>query len=208
MCEHCRKQLPYINYWQACKRCGAPYGKTQCTECNTTVLAALGRTKLAYDGCLACVSYNNDSARIVKAWKDHGERRLKDTMALQMAQIIPSSWLVQTPVITPIPARTSACRTRGFDHMSELCTSISSITGLEVIEPFERPKTRDQRKLGRHERQANMGGKFVLKRNARIPPTALIIDDVQTTGATLNAAADALKGAGCKKVYALTYARA
>lgn len=208
LCKHCRINLPYINYWLTCKRCGAPYGIKQCTECNTTVLEKMGRKHLSYVSSVACVEYNDISSRIVRCWKDQGERRLGEMMAQQMAQVIPPAWLACAPSIVPIPASKHAYRKRGFDHIEELCEQLSMATRLPILHLFERPKTHDQRALGRTERQANMKGRFVLLPRADIPSVVLLVDDVQTTGATLNAAADALVEHAPKSVvYALTYAR-
>ena len=48
LCERCKSELPFIDLWRACPICGAPWGHTQCTECNPVMLAATGREKVAF----------------------------------------------------------------------------------------------------------------------------------------------------------------
>ena len=61
-----------------------------------------------------------------------------------------------------------------------------------------------QKKLGRLARHTNMRGAIAVKGTIAVPQKAIVIDDLMTTGATLEACADALKAAGCGKVYGLT----
>lgn len=146
--------------------------------------------------------------RIVRVYKDAGERRLAEDMAAAMARIIPMSWGFDG--VTFIPATAAALRTRGFDHAQLLADQLSSNLGVQVVSLFNRPKTSDQRALGGYERIQNLAGSFSLLPDSRVlcpPQKLLLVDDVFTTGATLCAAADALLGAGVSEVYGLTFAR-
>ena len=71
-----------------------------------------------------------------------------------------------------------------------------------------RPRSRDQRKLTRTQRLANLSGRMTLLAGATVPDTVILVDDVCTTGATLYSAAEALQSGGAKTVYGLTFARA
>ena len=81
LCEHCRTALRYVDWWRACPRCGAPFGRLQCCECNEVMLTAIGRRRPAFDGMTAAVTYDDAAARIVRSWKDGGERRLAARLA-------------------------------------------------------------------------------------------------------------------------------
>jgi predicted amidophosphoribosyltransferase len=73
--------------------------------------------------------------------------------------------------------------------------------GLPVYRCLRRLPSRSQKELNRADRLQNLQGRFVLTR--RPPPAAILLDDVITTGATLEACAGALKRAGTEKVYSV-----
>lgn len=207
LCDRCRIRLPYLDWWRACPRCGAPFGRVQCSECNPVILGAAGLTELPFDGCASAAVYGDDVARIVRTWKDAGERRLVEEMATLMARVVPPAWLAERPAVVPVPATSAALRRRGFDHGTELAGAVAAQLGLDTIPLLARPKARDQRALARRGRIANMEGRFRALPGADAPTTALIVDDVYTTGSTLFAATEAIRAAGAHHIYALTFAR-
>jgi predicted amidophosphoribosyltransferase len=73
--------------------------------------------------------------------------------------------------------------------------------GLPVYRCLKRLPSRSQKRLNREERLRNLRDRFVLTRPA--PATAILFDDVITTGATLEACAGALKNGGTEKVYSV-----
>lgn len=207
LCDSCRINLSYLDWWQSCPQCGAPFGRIQCTECNNITLKAAARKTIPYDSCTSAVIYDDNAARIVQTWKDKGERRLATTMATLMKPLVPSAWLFEKPVVTAIPATVAAYRRRGFDHGAELAREVASLLDLETVSLFARPSAYDQRTLTRSERIENMQGKFKIRPDGVAPSSVFIIDDVCTTGATLYAASDALRVAGVHTVRCLTFAR-
>ncbi len=113
LCDSCRGHLPYLDLWRACPRCGAPYGRHQCTECTNEKLKELGLTSLPFDSCVSALHYNRDSAHIVRSYKDKGDRRLAQFLAYMIACVIPPEWIVldvkrQTSIITYIPTTSRA----------------------------------------------------------------------------------------------------
>lgn len=207
LCDDCRLRLPYLDWWRACPRCGAPFGRVQCSECNPVVLGAAGFEEPPFDGCASAVVLDDATARIVRTWKDAGERRLVHEMAALMASVAPPAWLAARPAVVAVPATAAALRRRGFDHGSDLARALAARIGADAPPLLARPKARDQRSLGRRGRIANMEGRFLALPGADAPETALIVDDVYTTGSTLFAAAQAVRAAGARQVLALTFAR-
>lgn len=207
LCERCRTELRYVDWWRACPRCGAPFGRLQCCECNEVMLAAIGRERPAFDGMTAAVTFDDAAARIVRGWKDAGERRLSRDMARLIAPQVPPSWLADAPVCVPIPASSAAKRRRGFDHGSELAQAVADELGLRHVDLLTPPRTLDQRALGRKARIGNLRGRFRTIEGASTPPHVLLIDDVCTTGSTMNAACDALRAAGAQTLHCLVFAR-
>lgn len=207
LCDSCRANLPYIDWWRACQRCGAPFGRVQCSECNLTLLGALGRTHPPFDSCASVVTLAGAPALIVRTFKDHGERRLAAELAASMAHTAHPLWIDERPAIVGIPATARVMRRRGFDHAQLLAQELSAMTGLPLAQLLSRPRTADQRGLSRRERAENMAKGFSVLPGASIPKRVLLVDDVFTTGATLFAATDALLSAGVRQVRCLTYAR-
>lgn len=209
LCAACRAELAYIDRWQACPRCGAPYGRLVCTECNAFALRQRGLSALSFQRCASAVAHDEAARRIVTAYKDAGERRLAPVIAeLCAAQIGPGSATAQT-VLTYIPASAAARRRRGFDHIQEIAHALAHRTGLRCTGLFARPDGRDQRGQDRAARMANMEGRLtVLPGHAdQLPEKIIVFDDVCTTGATLVSAASALTQAGCRQVFCLTFSR-
>lgn len=205
LCFRCLRNLTYVDWWRTCPRCGAPFGHTQCTECNPVALARSGRTELPYDGGASAVVFDEKTSRIVRAYKDQGERRLANRMAPIMARACPPTWNLST--LAFVPASTAARRQRGFDHTELLARKTADLLDLPIANVFARPRTRDQRTLTRQARWINTTGRFEVLPGATIPSHVLLLDDVYTTGATLFDASDALRRAGAKHIWFLTFAR-
>ena len=207
LCDACRARLPYIDWWRACPRCGAPFGRRQCSECNDVILAPLGRSRPPFASCASAVAFDEAPALIVRTFKDRGERRLAAELASAMARLISPAWRAERPTIVSVPATARAVRRRGFDHGELLARELAAATGLAIAQPLARPRTADQRGLDRAARAANTAGGFAALPGATVPARVLLVDDVYTTGATLFAATDALLAAGAEQVRCLTYAR-
>lgn len=211
LCDRCRKALPYIDYWRACPRCGAPYGSKLCTECNPVMLRSVGRTALPYASCASALAYEAEAARIVTVYKDQGEQRLAVPMAELMAAVVAPEWIDgeqgERTVATFIPATRTALRRRGFDHAELLARTTAEALGIAALPLLARPASKDQRALGRKDRARNMTGCFAPLPQAEPHKRVLLIDDVCTTGSTLADASDALLALGCSEIRCLTFAR-
>lgn len=207
LCKKCENSLSYIDACRACASCGSPFGIVQCTECNDLSLAALGLESLPTRNIASALILDEASRRIVTIYKDSDERRLVNKMAQIMGRYIPPECMDEDATITYIPDSEDAYRRRGFDHGLEIAQALSGASNLRYARLFERPKSKDQRKLGKKDRIANMRESISLGRDAGIPESILIVDDVFTTGATLLSAASMLKDAGAESIRALTFAR-
>ena len=205
LCERCCATLPYVDWWHACKRCGSPFGLVQCDICNPIGLSRLGIGRLPFEACASAVHFCGDTGQIVRVFKDQGEQRLAVDMALIMARISPPEWDYEA--VTYVPATLSAFRFRGYDHAELMASALAGNLGLRVISTLNRPRTRDQRKLGGKDRISNLAGSFAPRNASEIPHSLILVDDVLTTGATLCAASQALKQSGVEQVRCLTFAR-
>ncbi len=207
LCDKCRANLPYIDWWRACPKCGAPFGRVQCSECNPVMLRASGRTSFPFEGAASALVYDTAARRIVSAYKDKGERRLAHAMAEIMVPYAAPAWCDAAEAVTFVPSSAAAHRSRGFDHAELLAREVACALNLPCTSVFQRPKSRDQRKLSRSKRLANLEGRISVLPGATPPKSVIVVDDVCTTGATLSGAACALRTANADHVWCLTFAR-
>ncbi len=112
-------------------------------------------------------------------------------------------------VLVAVPLHRSRQRKRGFNQDAELIRGVRKLDpSLKTWAGLKRIKNTDtQTKLSKAARRENVRSAFAVKKNVKVPERILIIDDVMTTGATLDACARALKKAGGVEINTLTIAR-
>jgi ComF family protein len=154
----------------------------------------------------APVAYEEPARGVVRALKFKGATRAARTMAAQIAAGAPREWLGAGRVLVPVPLHPARARRRGYNQALLLAEGLAARTGLVVEDCLVRGGPAGTQ-VGRDRRQRLTGiaGSVGLARHA--PATALLVDDVITTGATLVACARALREAGTTSVVALGYAR-
>ena len=155
--------------------------------------------------------FNTSSRSLVHALKYSRADYLAKYMGAQMAVRYKNyPELAEAEVVMPVPLFPKRNRTRGYNQSELLAENFAPLVGLPLdSKSLVRIKnTISQTTLGRVGRLANMKGAFAYKKQEPIKgKTVLLIDDVATTGATLEGCAEALKVAGAKKVMAYTFAR-
>lgn len=118
---------------------------------------------------------------------------------------------ILNPILVPTPLNKWRLRWRGFNQSKILCEAIAKETNLPVIDALIRKKhTKTQKDLKREARLKNVRDAFEVPENHKssiLNHICLLVDDVTTTGATLQEAAKILKRAGAAKVICLTVAR-
>lgn len=116
---------------------------------------------------------------------------------------------VEAPVLCPVPLHWSRRFTRGFNQAELLAEHVRRARGWPVVSLLRRVHaTGHQARRNRPDRFAAMGGAFAVRvRTAPPPPFVILVDDLSTTGATLDACAAALKAAGAERVEGLVIAR-
>lgn len=199
LCERCFADVRFIDTASACPRCGAPRDGARCDECSGTVFA--------FDAARCAALLEPPVSRAIVLLKDAGERRYASLLAGLLAWAA-EGWLADGAVLVPVPASPAAVRRRGFDHALDLARGLSRLTDAPVTPVLRSALVADQRDLDRAARFTNRREAFSLRRGIDVPSHPVLIDDVLTTGATLDAAARVLRSGGALTVRALTVARA
>ncbi|MBU6388691.1 ComF family protein [Patescibacteria group bacterium] len=140
--------------------------------------------------------------------KYHGSGRALQFLGFALADYIRDADDIRNPIIVPVPLGRGRRRERGFNQIEEIVRR----AGEELSIPVDAAclvRTREtvsQVSLPRHAREENMRGAFRAAHPVSPAHTYIVIDDVITTGATLQAAVNALKGAGALHIIPLALA--
>ena len=220
ICDHCLQALQLIDPMQSCLHCAAPFGDLLCTECERDNLQAQRAgtilTPPSIDRCLAMAVFEDPLPRIIRSYKDAGERRAAPLLAellfdtlLNAEHTAPERYggiVTAVDALVFIPATARAYRRRGFDHMQAIATPLAGMTDIELVDALVKHGSFDQRALGRQERQKTSRGAYEVVADIA-GKRILLIDDVITTGATVRAAVSTLKRAGAHSVDVVALAR-
>ena len=199
LCHACHVALP----WQgpACRRCALPLPQTGvCGHCLQHP-PPLEETHAAFD-------YAFPLDRLLPRLKFHGDFAAGRVLAQCMAERFAS--LPRPQMLIPIPLHRARLRQRGYDQSLELARLLASSLGLllghDIL--FRYKATQAQSRLDADARQRNLHGAFrIASGRYGLPSHVALVDDVMTTGATLYAAAQALRNAGVARVDAWVCAR-
>jgi ComF family protein len=197
LCDTCQKQLITIKA-PTCPFCNRLSEKGQtCSRC---------RSRYALTGNRALWYYKEPLKTVIGRFKYQGVTAIVDTFVPKLAEIA-QQFPHQPEIITSVPSAPHKWRERGYNQSALLAKATAQQLNIPYQDLLIRqPKSLAQVGLTRVERLANVTQQF----QPKIPlnnQSILIIDDVITTGATLNACAVTLKQAGSGPVWAITLAK-
>lgn len=203
VCSQCFKKLKRLDC-QTCIVCSkpAPFGKTHpgCV------------TKNSVDGAISCLSYKDkDVKKIIEVFKYKFIPDLSPTLSASIWETILESGLdsyFQDFYIVPVPLHYRRKNWRGFNQALLISQGLAKFLDAKIDDQLiiRSKYTTPQVELGAEERKANIENAFSLVGNA-INKKLLLIDDVVTTGGTVNELAKILKRAGALEVWGATVAR-
>jgi ComF family protein len=164
--------------------------------------------KPAFSGVRSAFVYDGPTRDAVLALKFQGLAAIAKTLAVPMAERL-LEWDPPVGAIVPVPLAGSRRRSRGYNQSELLARELGRLTGLPLVNEaiVRRRATAPQvRQFDWEARRQNVTGAFAPGR-ALIDGGVLLVDDVITTGATLDACARALLSVGAGLAFGLTFAR-
>lgn len=191
-----------------CPRCGGPLPSegTRCPVC------AAGHGPRALDRLIAASVYEGAARKAILALKFEGQRRVAGPLAELLAAMVREAG-EHPDVIVPVPLHGSRRRARGYNQAELLARRCARLLGVPCrTDALVRTRaTPPQVGLSLVDRRRNIAGAFALVDGTRGASLAgrrvALLDDVTTTGSTLDAAAAALRGAGPAAILGLAVAR-
>jgi len=207
-CSNCLSEIHWIES-PYCSVCGIPFISKEveshpCGACVThrkyfTMARALG----TYEGSLQ---------EAIHHWKYEGKTNLTPFFAEWLAEGLKRYWEPDSlDLLIPVPLHTQRLRERGFNQALVLVKELSRRTGIPYRKTTLQKKkpTVPQVNLSGAERGKGLRGAFhVIGKDELVGKSALLVDDVYTTGATVNECSRVLRRGGAKRVDVLTLAHA
>jgi ComF family protein len=208
ICPNCLLEIHWIEP-PFCSRCGTPFASKEieshlCGDCMTrkghvTAARALGH----YEGTLQ---------ELIHRWKYEGKVHLSPLFGDWMARGLNHHWPPRLfDLLIPVPLHIHRLRERGFNQALLLAKEVSRQTGLPYRSRTlrKRKPTVPQVSLSSQERRKGVRDVFHVAQQKEVEgKTILLVDDVYTTGATVNECAKVLLAEGAKRVDVLTLAHA
>jgi len=201
ICYSCRSSLPRVMP-PLCPRCGRPQPSgILCPSCVSWQAEIDGiRSPFRFDGVMRQAVYQLKY------------RNLR-ALAAPLAQLL-NDYLITNPVpgevLVPVPLHRKRLRERGYNQSSLLARKLGKLINLPVVDDClirQRSAPPQARTSSVEERQRNVADAFACCNQRLRDKQVLLIDDVSTSGATLDACAAALKAAGATSVWGLALAR-
>jgi len=210
LCAACWQGISFLGA-PCCARCGLPFpyeagAGVECADCVAH--------PPPFDRARAVFAYDDHSRRLILAFKHadhlHGVPAFGQWLARSGAEL-----LAEADLVAPVPLHWTRLFRRRFNQSALLAQAAVAACRGPMAPAFapalliRRRRTRSQGHLTRLQRAENVRGAFAVKPGAALAgKRVLLVDDVFTTGATIEACARVLKRAGAARVDVLTLARA
>ena len=198
LCEQCRAEVTPQGLGGRCNLCGKPLISEReiCLSCRN------GKEKI-YDRLWVLFPYTGKYRKLLTAYKFGKNLALAEFFKEKVLEIIAANPVLKETVIVPVPPRPGKMKETGWDQVDFLVKRLEKNEKgrIPVCRCMKRRKSKVQKRLSRAERMENLKGRIYVY--GTVPETVLVIDDVITTGSTLEVCSAALKAGGAEKVYGL-----
>lgn len=201
VCSCCVKKPEYISE-PVCKKCGKPFEDERqeyCYDCS--------RHHHGFTQGKALWVYRGDVKHSIYRFKYQGRQEYARYYGRELVRVY-GAWMEECGIdgLVPIPLSRKRMRQRGFNQAQRIAREVSRHTGIPVYENLliRVRDTRAQKALNDQERKNNLKRAFKTMANKVQLDHILLIDDIYTTGSTMDEAAGELKRAGAGEVYCLS----
>ena len=202
LCADCQADLPRLQH--ACLRCGVALETDTLARFCGTCLQSPPHFQMTFSP----YAYQTPVNYLITALKYQGRLSLVPVLAGVLAEHVEHCSAEMVDALLPVPLHASKLRQRGFNQAHELARPLARRFGLPIMHQLERCRaTEAQSSLHADERQQNVLNAFRIQQPFDYQRVA-IVDDVMTTGSTVNEIARLLSNAGVKKIQVWCVARA
>jgi ComF family protein len=201
-CSGCEAELPSLV--GQCARCGLEL------DCDVAVCGRCAMAMPAYSATWPGFSYRGEIERLVRRFKFNGDlaagRLLADLLARRLAAV----GAPRPDLVVPVPLHPRRLLWRGYNQSALLCRDlVARMSGLPWDDALARVRlTSNQAELPAEQRGRNVRNAFRIARLPGPPRFVALVDDVMTTGSTLDECARVLRAAGVERVDVWVVARA
>jgi len=215
ICAECLGSFPAIG-GPLCDGCGQPLaawslgGRPDATGPEALTCPECQGTSYGFDGARSYALYQGGLVQAIVMLKFERIEPLGRWFAKRLAEVVRRE-AINADIVVPVPLHRQRERERGYNQADLIAKPLARQLGLPyraVLLTRTKPRP-DKHILTLEERWESVRGAFATRSGSKVDNLrVLLVDDVMTTGATLDAAARALRGAGAKSVIGLTVARA
>lgn len=219
-CASCGKNLEALDDLHVCDGClksVRPNPAPHCVVCGRSLYNAKDmcadcrKHRPAFERAYSACVYEGALKEMIHAFKFKRRIALAGILSKIMVDFARDNGEVTNGIdtVTFVPLHTSRLREREFNQSESLARNFALAFGIPCVDSLRKTRmTPPQNELSKDERAANLAGAFKVKDPAAVKDKAvLLMDDVMTTGSTLNECAKALVDAGAKAVRCCTLAR-
>ena len=200
-CAECQNKLRYVGSAR-CMKCGKPLEDSDaelCFDC--------ARNKHVYDQGAAVFEYSDGIKQSIYRYKYNGCRDFAGWYGKEMyksCKIQLDMWRPQA--IIPVPLHAKKQRVRGYNQAELIAARLGELSGIKVDSDIliRSRETVPMKSLNDIQRAENIKKAFTITSNIIEHKRVLLVDDIYTTGATVDACAKVLKAAGVEKVYCIS----
>lgn len=211
VCKKCLQKYFSVNKVLNLKRCNI-CGKILISTNGTCSKCRNQKVFVHTDCVLPLFSYRLWNKELLFKWKINGERSISSLFAFFVNQALK---IMNYDVVVPVPPRKGKIQKNGWDQIDELCSFLKNRYGVKVLNILKRNSIEQQKKLSRQKRLETIASAYELVSEEQLkkelkcvgsvlPKEVCIVDDVCTTGATVECCAEILKKNGVKKVNVIT----
>jgi ComF family protein len=192
-----------------CGRTLTPLGNPRCAKCGIELISEkctclrCRAADFSFDFNVSLFPYSGPARSLIAEMKFNRRRRLAAFFAAHVSRALEEHGL-HGAVLVPAPPRKGR---REPDAVARVARALRRNHGVRVVPMLRRAGGAQQKSLGYEQRKANLRGMISLAPTRLpqvMPPEVVLLDDVFTTGATLDACARVLREAGCAAVKAIT----